>query len=265
MCSSSSQSVLLCDIDEDKAIATLTFNRPKALNALNTEVIMLLAEQYKALDKDDRVRAIVLTGSERAFAAGADIKEMLGMDYHEMESHDREESLLKMGTLTVQKPVVGAVTGFAFGGGCEVAMSCDILIAGENAKFGQPEINLGIMAGAGGTIRLTEAVGKSLSMQMNLTGMPIDANRAMIAGLVSEVVPTEDCLPRAQEVAAQIAKKSLPVIKKIKDSVLSTAELAQTDAIKYEHTRFVSCWATEDQSIGMNAFANKEKPEWKHR
>lgn len=259
-------SALLQDVDEDRAIATLTINRPQALNALNTDVVLRLRDAYAELGADDRVRCIVLTGSERAFAAGADIKEMLAMDYAEMESHDRSNTLLQMGTIGCTKPIIAAVTGFALGGGCEVAMSCDIIIAGENAKFGQPEINLGIMAGAGGTQRLTAAVGKSLSMQMNLTGDPIDAQRALQAGLVSEVVATEECLPRAQAVAARIAEKSLPTIRKVKDAVLSSFELAsQRDGIYYEHQRFVSCWATEDQAIGMRAFAAKEKPLWKHR
>ena len=262
---SSATDSLLIDIDEERAIATLTINRPKAFNALNTDVVLALRDAYNTLAQDDRVRCLVLTGSEKAFAAGADIKEMLSMDYHTMESHDRSQSLLQMGSLSSSKPVVAAINGFTFGGGNEVAMSCDILIAGENAKFGQPEINLGIMAGAGGTQRLTTAVGKSLSMQMNLTGDPIDAQRALVAGLVSEVVPTAECLPRAQVIAARIAQKSLPVIKKIKDAVLSAEELGTEAGIKYEHQRFISCWATEDQKIGMEAFANKEKPIWKHR
>jgi enoyl-CoA hydratase/carnithine racemase len=263
--STTKEDVLLVDIDEDRAIATLTINRPNALNALNTEVVLQLKHAYATLQDDDRVRALVLTGSEKAFAAGADIKEMLGMDYHEMESHDRAKSLLQMGSLSCSKPIVAAINGFTFGGGNEVAMSCDILIAGENAKFGQPEINLGIMAGAGGTIRLTSAVGKSLSMQMNLTGDPIDANRALLAGLVSEVVPTAECLPRAQAVAARIAEKSLPAIRRVKDAVLSSFELSESDGIKYEHHRFISCWATADQKIGMEAFANKKKAKWVHR
>ena len=234
--------------------------------ALNTEVVLAIREQFKAIDKNDSVRAVVLTGSEKAFAAGADIKEMLAMDHKEMRDHDRDESLLCMGTIKCNKPVIGAVTGFALGGGCELAMNLDILIAGDNAKFGQPEINLGIMAGAGGTIRLTNAVGKSLAMQMNLTGEPIDANRAMVAGLVSEVVPTEECLPRAQAVAASIAAKSLPAIRAVKDSVLSTFQHAsESEALKYEHHRFIGCWATEDQVEGMTAFAEKRKPDWKHR
>ena len=187
------------------------------------------------------------------------------MDYHEMESHDRSKSLLQMGNLASAKPIVAAVNGFAFGGGCEVAMSCDILVAGENAKFGQPEINLGIMAGAGGTQRLTHAVGKSLAMQMNLTGDPIDAQRAMLAGLVSEVVPTEETVERAQAIAARIAQKSLPAIKKVKDAVLSSYDLPLAEGLKYEHQRFVSCWATEDQVEGMTAFAEKKRPSWKHR
>jgi enoyl-CoA hydratase/carnithine racemase len=191
---------------------------------------------------------------------------MLSMDYHEMESHDREYSLLCMGFIGCTKPIVGAVNGFCLGGGNEVAMTCDILIASENAKFGQPEISLGIMAGAGGTQRLTAAVGKSLSMQMNLTGEPINAQRALQAGLVSEVVPLADLLPRAQAIAATIATKSLPVIRKIKDAVLSNSEFASlNEAIKYEHQSFVSCWATEDQTEGMTAFSEKRKPEWKHR
>ena len=227
-------------------------------------MILSIRDAYNFLDASDNVRCLILTGSEKAFAAGADIKEMLAMDYTEMETHDRRESLLQMGVMTCSKPIVGAVSGFALGGGCELAMTCDILIAGENAMFGQPEINLGIMAGAGGTQRLPAAVGKSLAMQMNLTGEPIDAQRALLAGLVSEVVA--DPLERAEAVAAKIATKSLPPIRKIKDAVNSSFEHASLmEGIKYEHLRFISCWATEDQKIGMNAFANKEKPEWKNK
>ena len=170
-----------------------------------------------------------------------------------------------MGFITCSKPIIGAINGFALGGGCEVAMTCDILIAAESAKFGQPEINLGIMAGAGGTQRLTAAVGKSLSMQMNLTGDPISAQHALNAGLVSEVVPLEELVPRAQKIAAKIATKSLPVIKKIKDAVNTHYQLNLAEAIKYEHNSFVSCWATDDQTIGMTAFAEKQKPTWTHR
>jgi len=259
-----SNKVLRVEVDEERAIARLTIDRPKAMNALNTEVVLAIRDAYDYLDASDSVRCIVLAGSERAFAAGADIKEMLAMDYTTMETHDRRESLLQMGTLTCTKPIVGAVSGFALGGGCELAMTCDILIAGENAMFGQPEINLGIMAGAGGTQRLTAAVGKSLSMQMNLTGEPIDAQRAMLAGLVSEVV--DDPLARAEAIAVKIATKSLPPVVKIKDAVNSSFEHASLmEGIKYEHLRFISCWATEDQKIGMTAFAKKEKPDWKHK
>ncbi len=263
-CEDVSTDVLRVDVDEKRAIARLTIDRPRALNALNTDVILSIRDAYNFLDASDNVRCLILTGSEKAFAAGADIKEMLAMDYTEMETHDRRESLLQMGVMTCSKPIVGAVSGFALGGGCELAMTCDILIAGENALFGQPEINLGIMAGAGGTQRLPAAVGKSLAMQMNLTGEPIDAQRALLAGLVSEVVA--DPLARAEAVAAKIATKSLPPIRKIKDAVNSSFEHASLmEGIKYEHLRFISCWATEDQKIGMNAFANKEKPEWKHK
>ena len=258
--------VLLREVDYATGVATLTFNRPEALNALNTPVVLALRNAYTDLSRDDGVRAVVVTGAgDKAFAAGADIKEMLSMDYTQMETHDRDTSLLCMGTLTCTKPLVGAINGFCLGGGNELAMSLDILIASERAKFGQPEINLGIMAGAGGTQRLTAAVGKSLSMQMNLTGEPISAEHALRAGLVSEVVPHDAVLIRAQEVAAKIAQKSLPAIRKVKDAVLSSFELGEADGIKYEHQRFVSCWATEDQTIGMTAFANKEKAVWKHR
>ena len=263
-CEDVSTEVLRVDVNETKAIARLTIDRPKHLNALNTDVILSIRDAYNFLDASDTVRCLVLTGNEKAFAAGADIKEMLSMDYTEMETHDRRESLLQMGVLTCSKPVVGSVSGFALGGGCELAMTCDILIAGDNAMFGQPEINLGIMAGAGGTQRLPAAVGKSLAMQMNLTGEPIDAQRAMLAGLVSEVVA--DPLARAEAIATKIATKSQSAVRKIKDSVNSSFEHASLmEGIKYEHLRFISCWATEDQKIGMNAFKNKEKPVWKHK
>ena len=259
-------SALLTSVDAETGVALLTINRPKAFNALNTDVILQLRAALKQLDEDDRVRAYVLTGNEKAFAAGADIKEMLGMDYHEMATHDRDTSLLSMGAIAPKKPMVGVVCGFAFGGGCEVAMTCDILIAGENAQFGQPETNLGIMAGAGGTQRLTAAVGKSLSMQMNLTGEPISAERAMVAGLVSEVVPTDEALARGLAVAGKIASKSGVVSTKIKAAVNRGFELGNlTESIKAEHNDFISCWATEDQAEGMTAFAEKRKPTWKHR
>ena len=256
---------LLRSVDYDTGVAELTINRPKALNALNTEVITSLRAALREYDADDRIRCYVLTGSEKAFAAGADIKEMLAMDYHEMATHDRNGSLLGMAHLSALKPIVGCVQGFAFGGGCEVAMLCDILIAADNAKFGQPEVNLGIIAGAGGTQRLTHAVGKSLSMQMHLTGEPISAERAMQAGLVSEVVPADEALDRARAIAAKIASKSLVATTKIKDCVLSTFDLGLTEGVKAEHNAFISCWATEDQTEGMTAFADKRKPEWKHR
>ena len=168
----------------EKGTAIVTLNRPKALNALNKHVVHDLRKIFHAVSYDSDVRAVVLTGgSEKFFAAGADIKEMLDMDHAAMRDHDRGESLLELMHLKCSKPVIAAVNGFAFGGGCELAMLCDIIIAGENAKFGQPEVSLGIMAGAGGTQRLTKAVGKSLSMQMNLTGEPIGAERAMIVRL----------------------------------------------------------------------------------
>ena len=251
-------------VEAKNHVGFITLNRQKALNALSAGLIQDLGDALKSFDDDSSIKVVVITGNEKAFAAGADIKEMLAMDYTEMETHDRRESLLQMGVMTCSKPIVGAVSGFALGGGCELAMTCDILIAGENAMFGQPEINLGIMAGAGGTQRLPAAVGKSLAMQMNLTGEPIDAQRALLAGLVSEVVA--DPLERAEAVAAKIATKSLPPIRKIKDAVNSSFEHASLmEGIKYEHLRFISCWATEDQKIGMNAFANKEKPDWKHK
>ena len=170
---------MLFDRDEATGVATVTLNRPKAMNALNREVVHDLMRIFKDVSNDSTVRAVVLTGSEKVFAAGADIKEMLAMDYSEMRDHDRSTSLLQLQHLACTKPVVAAVNGFALGGGCELAMLCDIIVAADNAQFGQPEIQLGIMAGAGGTQRLTKAVGKSLAMQMNLTGEPISAERAL--------------------------------------------------------------------------------------
>ena len=170
---------VLFDRDEATGVATVTLNRPKAMNALNREVVHDLMRIFKDVSNDSTVRAVVLTGSEKVFAAGADIKEMLAMDYSEMRDHDRSTSLLQLQHLACTKPVVAAVNGFALGGGCELAMLCDIIVAADNAQFGQPEIQLGIMAGAGGTQRLTKAVGKSLAMQMNLTGEPISAERAL--------------------------------------------------------------------------------------
>src|ERR1019366_7545087 len=192
-------------LSQDGFVATIQLNRPKALNALNTELMTELVDCLEALDQDSEVRAIVLTGSERAFAAGADIKEMADATAVEMLTRDqfaRWDRILK-----IKKPIIAAVSGFALGGGCELMMHCDIIIASETAKFGQPEILLGVMPGAGGTQRLTRAVGKGLAMEMILTGRQITAEEALKAGLVNKVVPVEFYLEEAQKLAREIADK----------------------------------------------------------
>jgi len=217
-------------------------------------------------DQDPHVGAMVLTGNQRAFAAGADIKEMKDKTFPEFAAEDTATNLLGLEQVSrARKPVIAAVNGFAFGGGCELAMMCDIIIAGDNAVFGQPEIKLGIIPGAGGTQRLTQAIGKSKAMQMVLTGEPITADAAERAGLVSEVVPADSTVERATKVAAQIAKLSQPIVRVAKDCVNASFEMSLAEGCKLERQLFYGCFGTEDQTEGMSAFAEKRKPNFQHK
>jgi len=242
----------------DGPVGLITLNRPKALNALNAELLGELVTQLEAWDRDDQVRCIVLTGSERAFAAGADIKEMQPLSYADTfknnlfaDANDRISA--------IRKPVIAAVAGWALGGGCELAMLCDFIIAADTAKFGQPEINLGVMPGIGGTQRLTRFVGKSKAMEMCLTGRNMDAAEAERAGLVSRVVPAAELMAEAMKAAARIAEQSLPIVAMTKETVNRAYETTLAEGVRFERRLFHAMFATADQKEGMAAFSEKRK------
>ena len=250
--------------DGERRVGLITLNRPKQLNALNDALMDQLGAALQAFDRDDGVGCIVVTGSEKAFAAGADIGAMatLGfMDAYKGDFITRNWEAMRQ----VRKPVIAAVSGFALGGGCELAMLCDFIIAAENAKFGQPEIKLGIIPGAGGTQRLPRAVGKSTAMDLVLTGRMMDAAEAERAGLVSRVVPTDKLLDEAVAAAELICALSGPSVMLAKECVNRAFESSLADGVSYERRVFHSLFATDDQKEGMDAFVNKRKPAFKHR
>jgi enoyl-CoA hydratase len=248
----------------EDGIGVITLNRPKALNALNSELLDELVAALEAWDGDESVRAIVLTGSERAFAAGADIKEMAPRSYMEMFKSNFFAAAADS-IAAIRKPIVAAVAGYALGGGCELAMLCDFIIAADTAKFGQPEINLGVMPGIGGTQRLTRFVGKSKAMDMCLTGRNMDAEEAERAGLVSRVVPAAELLSVAMDAARKIAGQSVPIVMMTKESVNRAYETTLAEGIRFERRVFHAMFATEDQKEGMAAFSEKRKPAFKDR
>eukprot|EP00927_Polykrikos_kofoidii_P068417 TRINITY_DN63792_c0_g1_i1.p1 TRINITY_DN63792_c0_g1~~TRINITY_DN63792_c0_g1_i1.p1 ORF type:complete len:325 (-),score=56.91 TRINITY_DN63792_c0_g1_i1:101-943(-) len=248
----------------DTGVAVLTLSRPKALNALNHELMSEVLEALEAMDKDECVRVIVMTGSgEKAFAAGMDIKEMNSLDFAEVLRRDLCWAWQRV--RNVSKPLIGAVNGFALGGGCEVAMLCDIILASEKAKFGQPEINLGTIPGMGGTQRLTRAVGKSKAMEWILTGRQFSAEEAERAGLVSRVVAHDQLLPEAVRLAAEIATKSVPVARLAKAAVNRAYETTLSEGLLFENKMFHATWGLTDRGEGMSAFGEKRKPEFKDR
>ena len=251
-------------VEKRGRVGLITLNRPKALNALSAALVAELAQALDAFEADAGVGAIVLTGSDKAFAAGADIKEMKDKTYIDVYLADFITRGWERVT-TCRKPVVAAVAGYALGGGCEVAMMCDFILAAENAKFGQPEINLGTMPGAGGTQRLTRFVGKSKAMEMCLTGRTMDAAEAERAGLVSRVVPAAELLDEAVRTAQSIAEKSLPVTMLVKESVNRAYETTLSEGVRFERRVFHSTFATEDQKEGMTAFVEKRQPQFKNR
>jgi enoyl-CoA hydratase len=246
------------------AVGLVTLNRPKALNALCDPLMVELGAALRAFDADDAVGAIVLTGSEKAFAAGADIKEMKDRSFIDVVTDDfignRWETVL-----TIRKPVIAAVAGFALGGGCELAMMCDFILAADTATFGQPEINLGVIPGSGGTQRLTRAVGKSKAMEMILTGRMMTAEEAERAGLVSRIVPAAALLDEAVKVAERIATLSRPAVAMAKEAVNRAFETTLTEGVRFERRLFQSCFALADQKEGMAAFAEKRKAVFSHR
>ena len=251
-------------VDVEDHICLIKLNRPDALNALNSQLLEELGKALTKADADDKVRCIVITGSEKAFAAGADITEMAGKSYVEVVNEDLFASDANMMT-SIRKPIIAAVAGYALGGGCELAMACDFIIAADNAKFGQPEINLGVIAGLGGTQRLTRLVGKSKSMDMHLTGRFMTAEEAERAGLASRVVPAKKLMEEAMGAAAKIAEKSMLAARSVKEAVNQAEELSLSDGMLFERRLFHALFATEDQSEGMSAFVEKREPQFRDK
>ncbi|MBC2836098.1 enoyl-CoA hydratase [Paragemmobacter straminiformis] len=251
-------------VEVEDYIATIRLNRPDALNALNTKLMQELSAALAAADANERVRCIIVTGSEKAFAAGADVREMATKGFTDVFFDDlfgpEAEAIAR-----VRKPVIAAVSGYCLGGGCELAMMCDFIIASDTAKFGQPEINLGICAGMGGTQRLTRAVGKAKAMDMNLTGRFMEAAEAERAGLVSRVVPVKDLMAEATKAATKIAQKSMLAAMAIKETVNRAQEASLREGLLFERRVFHALFATEDQKEGMAAFLEKREPQFRDR
>lgn len=245
-------------VESNGRVGIITLNRPKALNALNAALIAELAQALDGFEADAGIGCIVLTGSERAFAAGADIKEMQALGFPATYTDDFITSWERLSRC--RKPVIAAVAGYALGGGCELAMMCDILLAADNARFGQPEIQLGIIPGAGGSQRLTRAVGKAKAMEMCLTGRQLTAEEADRYGLVSRVVPLADLKAEAMKVADTIAGLSLPAVMMTKESVNRAFETTLAEGIRFERRLFQALFATADQKEGMAAFVEKRSP-----
>ncbi|ELT45111.1 enoyl-CoA hydratase [Arthrobacter nitrophenolicus] len=250
-------------VEQQGRVGLVTLNRPQALNALNKATMEELVSAVTAMDSDPGVGAVVITGSGKAFAAGADIKEMAAQGYMDMYAADWFRGWEDLTRLRI--PTIAAVSGFALGGGCELAMMCDLIIAGDNAKFGQPEINLGVLPGMGGSQRLTRAVGKAKAMDLILTGRFIGAEEAERSGLVSRVVPAEDVVGEALKAAEVIASKSKPVAMAAKEAVNAAFETGLAQGVLFERRLFHSLFATEDQKEGMAAFTEKRQPAFKHR
>ncbi|MFD3810553.1 enoyl-CoA hydratase [Rhodococcus sp. NPDC058639] len=243
-------------------VGIITLNRPKALNALNSQLMREVVAAVEELDADREIGAILLTGSERAFAAGADIKEMAPKTFSEVYAEDFFSDWDRLSS--ARTPIIAAVSGYALGGGCELAMLCDFIIASDTAKFGQPEIKLGVIPGIGGSQRLTRAVGKAKAMDMCLTGRNMDAEEAERAGLVSRVVPADELLDVALDAATTIASMSLPTAIMAKEAVNRSFETTLAEGVRFERRVFHSTFATADQKEGMAAFVEKRTPDFKH-
>ncbi|MCC5856602.1 MAG: enoyl-CoA hydratase [Ectothiorhodospiraceae bacterium] len=246
------------------AVALITLNRPKVLNALNSELTAELGDALRGFEADDAIGAIVITGTDKAFAAGADISEMQSKGFADVYKEDFITASWEEVT-RCRKPVIAAVAGYALGGGCELAMMCDFIIAADTAKFGQPEIKIGAIPGAGGTQRLTRFVGKSKAMEMCLTGRMMDAEEAERSGLVSRVVPADQLLEDAIKTAGQIAGLSRVAVMMAKESVNRSYETTLSEGVLFERRVFHSVFATEDQKEGMKAFVEKRQPKWSNR
>ncbi len=252
------------NIETKENVGLITLNRPKALNALSGELMDELSAALQAFEADENIGAMVLTGSEKAFAAGADIAELKQHSFvdaylGELITRNWEQ------TSRCRKPVIAAVAGYALGGGCELAMMCDFILAADNAKFGQPEVKIGVIPGAGGTQRLTRFVGKSKAMEMCLTGRMMDANEAERCGLVSRIVPLADLIGEALKTAQSIAELSQPAVKATKEMVNRAFETTLSEGILFERRMFHSMFGTQDQDEGMTAFLEKRQPQWKNR
>ena len=244
-------------------VGLITLDRPEALNALNNQLVDELIDAVAGYDADDEIGCIIITGSQKAFAAGADIKEMAPKSYMDVYG---EDLFAKAGAIAAcRTPTIAAVAGYELGGGCELAMMRDFILAADNARFGQPEINLGVIPGIGGTQRLTRAIGKAKAMEMCLTGRMMDAAEAESAGLVSRIVPKDQLLEEALKVAESIAEKSLPVAMMAKEAVNRSFELTLEEGVRFERRVFHSLFATEDQKEGMAAFVEKRTPQFKNR
>jgi enoyl-CoA hydratase len=241
----------------------VSLNRPQALNALNDQLIGELLATLDRFEADPNIVATVITGSEKAFAAGADIKEMASLGFGEAYLHDQAAAIGRVAEM--RKPLIAAVAGYCLGGGCELAMMCDIILAADTAKFGQPEITLGIMPGMGGTQRLTRLIGRPRAMEMILTGRMIEAAEAERAGLAARVVPAADLLAEALKMAARIAEHSLPIVMMAKEAVARADEIPLAEGLRFERRLFHAMFATEDQKEGMAAFIEKRKPKFRDR
>ncbi|MBK20618.1 MAG: enoyl-CoA hydratase [Rhodospirillaceae bacterium] len=248
-------------VETRKNVGLITFNRPEALNALSTTLITELAEALRVMEKTDEIGAIVLTGSEKAFAAGADIKEMQSKSWPDSFVEDFITDGWEQ-VAACRKPIIAAVSGFALGGGCEIAMMCDFILASETAQFGQPEIKIGVWPGAGGSQRLTRLVGKSKSMEMCLTGRMMDADEAERSGLVSRIIPVADLVEDAVATAQKIASMSRPATMMVKDVVDRAYETTLAEGVRYERRMFQASFGTPDQREGMAAFVEKRKPKF---
>lgn len=249
---------ILIHPEYEKHIALIQLNRPKELNALNLQLMAEVRDALKDLDNDDRVRVIIITGNEKAFAAGADIKQMAGKNAMDMMNVDQFSTWDQI--KKTKKPLIAAVSGFALGGGCELMMHCDLIVASETARIGQPEIKIGVMPGAGGTQRLTRDVGKALAMEMVLTGRFLSAEEALRSGLINKVVPVEFYLQEAVNYARQIAALSPVAVKLAKESVLNAFNSSLDEGLLFERKNFYLCFASEDQKEGMSAFIEKRTP-----
>ena len=258
---SSDDALLLCS--QDGAVGIIRLNRPRVLNALNLELMKQLGTQLEAWEADDSVHVVLLGGNERAFAAGADIGDMASASLIDMYKRDQFAQWDRIKRF--KKPIVAAVSGFALGGGCELMMLCDIVVASETARIGQPEINIGVMPGAGGTQRMTRAVGKAMAMDVVLSGRFLTAREALAGGLVSRVVPREHWFDAALKLAHAVATKPPLALRFAKESVLKAHEASLSEGLEYERKLFYSLFATEDQAEGMTAFMEKRKPSFSGR